>query len=91
MYIETKFYDNGKCYAKLHKGFGYPQLEDDKRCDRYIESIGKHNVQTDYDNTCDYDSLESWIEDNLLIETDDIIDFVITLESGEWVEITNFC
>lgn len=81
MYIETRFYDNGKAEAKLHKGFGYPQIETSDSFDAYVDSIG--------DNSSDYESLQIWIEENLEIELDDIIQFVIDLDNGNWVDITD--
>ena len=78
MYIETRYYDNGKAEAKLHKGFSYSKLEmSDKR------------VQADFDNSSDYENLEAWIEE-LEIELDDIVQLVIDLDNGNWVDITNY-
>ena len=54
MYIETRYFDNGKAQAKLHKGFSYPNVE------------------------------------LLEIELDDIVQLVIDLDSGNWVDITNY-
>lgn len=91
MYIETRYYDNGKVQAKLHKAFSYPILEDANEFDRYVESIGNSDkrVQTDHDNSSDYESLEAWIEE-LEIELDDIVQLVLDLESGEWIDITRY-
>lgn len=89
MYIETRYYDNGKVMAILHKGFAYPQLEESDAFDRYVESIGNSKVQADHDNTSDYESLEDWIEE-LEIEIDDIAPLVVDLESGKEVDITNY-
>lgn len=91
MYIETRFYDNGKAEAKLHKGFSYPQLTLSENCDTYIESIGNSDkrVKTEHDNSSDYESLEAWIEE-LEIELDDVVPLVIDLESGKWVDITAY-
>lgn len=58
MYIETRYHNSGKVDAKLHKGFSYPHLEDVDTVDRYVESIGKSGVQTDHDNSSDYETLE---------------------------------
>lgn len=89
MYIETRYYDNGKVHAKLHKGFSYPKLEDSNKFDRYVESIGKSNVQADHDNGSDYETLEEWINE-LEIELDDIVSLVLALDSGELVDITEY-
>jgi hypothetical protein len=89
MYIETRFYDNGKAEARLHMGFGYPQLEEVESCDRYVESIGESKVQTDHDNSSDYESLEEWVGD-LKIELDDIAPLVLGLEAGKAVDISNY-
>lgn len=89
MYIETRFYDNGKAEAKLHKGFAYPQLDEVGNCDRYVESIGKSNVQADHDNSSDYESLEEWVKE-LEIELDDIVPLVLDLEAGKFVDISNY-
>lgn len=101
MYIETRFYDNGKAMAKLHKGFAYPKLDGDpSKCDFYLETINPHpghkvakskycnnsQVEDDYD----FESLEEWIEE-MMIELDDIVPLVIALESGDWVDITKYC
>jgi hypothetical protein len=75
MFIETKFYDNGKATAKLHNCEEEPALIESGSYDVYIEYI---------------EDLQEWIEDNLCIETDDIIDFVITLDSGAWTDMTNY-
>jgi hypothetical protein len=90
MYIETRYFDTGKVFAKLHKGFAYPHLEDVDCCDRYVESIGKSTVQTDFDDRCDYESLESWLEE-LEIELDDVVPLLLDLEQGLLVEITAYC
>ena len=92
MYIETRYYDDGVVKAKLHKAFGYPQIETSKDFDTYIESIGNSNkrVQADFDNSSDYISLEDWIE-QLEIETDDIIPLILDLECGSWVDISVYC
>lgn len=91
MYIETRYYDNGKVEAKLHKGFAYPELEESQgKFDRYVESIGKSKVQTEFDNTSDYESLEEWMKE-LEIELDDIVPLVLNLESGDWVDISAYC
>jgi len=91
MYIETRFYDNGKAEAKLHKGFSYPKLEMSDAYDTYVESIGNSDkrVQADFDNSSDYENLEAWIEE-LEIELDDIVQIVLDLDSGNWVDITNY-
>jgi hypothetical protein len=82
MYIETRFYDNGKAEAKQHKGFRYPKLEMSDAYDTYVDSIG--------DNSSDYENLEAWIEENLEIELDDIVQFVLDLDNGNWVDITDY-
>lgn len=101
MYIETRFYDDGKAMAKLHKGFGYPKLEGDPtKCNFYLESINPHPgmkvaksqyLQDDSgDNEYDYESLEEWIEE-MFIELDDVVPVLLALDSGEWVDITKYC
>lgn len=90
MYIETRFYDNGKAYAKLHKGFSYPALEEDDCCDRYVESVGNSKVLVEYDNGCDYESLDHWIEE-MGIELDDVVGMILSLENGELVDISAYC
>lgn len=91
MYIETRYFDNGKAQAKLHKGFSYPNVELSDAYDSYVESIGDSNkrVQADFDNSSDYENIEAWI-DELEIELDDIVQLVIDLDSGNWVDITNY-
>jgi hypothetical protein len=91
MYIETRYFDNGKAQAKLHKGFSYPNVELSDAYDSYVESIGDSNkrVQVDFDNSSDYENLDAWIVE-LEIELDDIVQLVIDLDSGNWVDITNY-
>ena len=91
MYIETRYFDNGKAQAKLHKGFSYPNVELSDAYNSYVESIGDSNkrVQADFDNSSDYENIEAWI-DELEIELDDIVQLVIDLDSGNWVDITNY-
>lgn len=89
MYIETRYYDNGKVQAKLHKSFDYPKIEEANGFDRYVESIGKSNVQADHDNSSDYETLEEWIGE-LEIELDDIVPLVLDLDLGKWVDITDY-
>lgn len=92
MYIETRYYDDGKAEARLHKRFGYPiDLEYSNSYDTYIESIGDSDkrIQVDFDNSSDYESLEAWIEE-LEIELDDIVQLVLDLDSGNWVDITDY-
>lgn len=91
MYIETRYFDNGKAQAKLHKGFSYPNVELSDAYDSYVESIGDSNkrVQADFDNSSDYENLDAWIVE-LEIELDDIVQLVIDLDSGNWVDITNY-
>ena len=91
MYIETRYYDNGKVHAKLHKGFSYPELEDSDGFDRYVESIGNSDkrIQADFDNSSDYETLEGWINE-LEIELDDIVPLVLELDTGNWVDITSY-
>jgi len=91
MYIETRYYDNGKAEAKLHKGFSYPQIDLSNGYDTYVESIGNSNkrVKAEHDNSSDYETLEDWIED-LEIELDDIVPLVVNLESGKWVNIAAY-
>jgi len=76
-YLETRYYDNGKVFAKLTDEEP-PKEYDSGKYDRYIETIG---------NDGDYESLGDWIEE-LLIETDDIIPMVIDLESGKTINIS---
>ncbi len=91
MYIETRYFDNGKAEVKLHRGFGYPNVELSDAYDSYVESIGDSNkrVQADFDNSSDYENLDAWIVE-LEIELDDIVQLVIDLDSGNWVDITNY-
>lgn len=89
MYIETRYYDNGKVQAKLHKGFSYPKLEDANGFDRYVESVRESNVQADHDNSSDYETLEEWIG-ALEIELDDIVPLVLALDAGNWIDISNY-
>lgn len=101
MYIETRFFDNGKAMAKLHKGFAYPKLDaDPDKCDFYLETINPHpgekvqpseycqDSQTDEDY--DFESLEEWIEE-MCIELDDVVPLLFALNTGEWVDITRYC
>jgi hypothetical protein len=76
MFIETRFFDSGKATARLHKCKAEPKIEASPKCDIHVEEVA---------------DLQEWIEDNLCIETDDIIDFVIGLGSGKWVDMTDFC
>lgn len=76
MFIETRYFDSGKTMARLYKFKSEPKIETSEGYDSYVDEVG---------------DLQEWIEDNLCIETDDIIDFVIGLESGKWVDMTDFC
>lgn len=83
MYIETRYYDNGFVEARLtnHR----PVIDPDDntgKYDYYIEEIGEE--------AADYESLQDWI-DELEIELDDIVQLVLDLEDGEWVDISNYC
>ena len=102
MYIETRFFDDGKAQAKLHKGFAYPKLDADREtCDFYLDTINPHlgekvqtprciNGETANDsNNYDFDSIEEWIEE-MCVEIDDIVPLLIALDSGEWVDITPY-
>ena len=97
MCIETRYYDDEKVVAKLHKGFAYPHLDGDlSKCNIYIESINSHpemkvRPTAESPQEYDYESLEEWFEENFIeIEIDDVAPLVLTLESGEWVDITKF-
>lgn len=81
MKLETRYYDNGKVYARLFKEVTElsEQFDSDKY-DRYVETIGEN---------CDYESLEEWIE-QLEIELDDIIPLVLDLDMGKCVDISDF-
>jgi predicted alpha-1,6-mannanase (GH76 family) len=72
MYIETKYYENGRVEAKLHKT--RPATEPD-------------NLTTYLDEV---DDLQEWIRDNLIIDLDDIVSFVINLEMKQLVDITQY-
>ena len=50
-------------------------VDENESCDHYVDES---------------DDLQEWIEDNLEIELDDIIPFVLELEVGKWVEITAY-
>jgi hypothetical protein len=81
MILETRYYDSGKAYAKLHKDGSKVQGDfNPNKCDRYAEEIGEGG---------DYENLEEWIE-QLLIELDDIVPLVLDLEAGKCVEITPY-
>ena len=75
MFIETRFFDSGKAVARLHKCESEPEIETSTKYDSYVEKI---------------DSLEDWVEDELCIETDDIIDVVCTLCDGGWADISQY-
>lgn len=76
MYIETRFFDNGRAVAKLCSN--RPEQVTTDKYDSYVESIGENQ---------DYRSIEKWLE-NMLIEPEEIID---DLKSGNWVDITAYC
>jgi len=76
MFIETRFYDSGKSVARLHKCENEPEIKVSNDYDGYVDEI---------------ESLEDWIEENLSIETDDIIGVVLTLDRGKWADITDMC
>jgi len=78
-YLETRYYDNGKAFARLTDEEP-PEEYDSDKYDRYIEIIGSDG---------DYESLGDWFEENC-IETDDIIPMVIALESGKAVNISQY-
>jgi hypothetical protein len=77
MFIETRFYDNGSAEARLTKH--RPQLPTADHSDKYDYYVDE------------IDDLQGWIDDNLLIETDDIINVVIALNGGKlWVDVTPY-
>lgn len=100
MYIETRFFDNGKAMAKLHKGFAYPKLDaNPDKCDFYLESINPHpnmkvakskHLQDGSTSSYDFESLQEWIEE-MCVELDDITPIVLALDSGGWVDISKYC
>lgn len=77
MYIETRFYDNGYAEARMTK---------DQMLQGPNDNTGKYDYYVD-----EVDGLQEWIEDNLSIETNDIVELVINLKNGEWVDITHLC
>jgi len=81
MYIETRFFDNGKVKAKLYKDGAPPDIETETTYNRYFDIIG---------NDGDYASIEEWIEE-MMIDLDDIIPFLYALSDGKWVDISAYC
>ncbi len=78
-YLETRYYDDGKVYAKLHDDEPDGQYDSNKY-DRYIETIGEGGC---------YDSIAAYIDDILLIDLDDIMPMIIEFEAGECIDITD--
>ena len=76
MYIETQFYDSGRAYARLHKLSSRPETEESEHCDCYMEEVS---------------DIAAWPEDNLTIETGDVVALILDLNSGGWVDITDYC
>ena len=77
MYIETRFYDDGYAEARLTNSRPATDVDDNTDLyDYYIDEV---------------DDLVEWIEDNLEIELDDILGFVLDLDYGKWVDISNYC
>jgi hypothetical protein len=72
MYIETRYYDNGRAEAKLH--YSRPEKEPDDLT-TYVDEV---------------DDLQEWIEDNLEINLDDVVQLVLDLDAGNWVDITQY-
>ncbi len=76
MFIETRFFDDGRAEARLcmtrpstdtgtdHDGYDY-----------YVDEA---------------DDLREWISESLYIEPDDIVPLVIALEAGDWTSITDY-
>jgi hypothetical protein len=75
-FIETRFFDNGKAKARLHKCENEPDIEASGSYDIYIDEIA---------------GLQEWIDGNLSIETDDVIDLFVDLADCNWIDITNYC
>jgi hypothetical protein len=76
MYIETKFYDNGKTCARIRNNINTGDTAETNCCDYYADEIS---------------NLRKWAEDNLSIKVSDIVQLVIDLKEGKWVNITNYC
>jgi len=92
MYIETRFYDDGKAMARLHKSFSYPVLDISDDYDSYVDSIGNSDtkVQSEFDRGSDYATLEDWV--NQLVPSKKRNDsLLIDLETEEWIDITSYC
>lgn len=80
-YLETRFYDSGKAYARLFNVESEVTRElDSDKYDKYVDSVGSGG---------DYESLEEWIEE-LEIELDDIIPLVLDLDMGKCVDISDY-
>lgn len=65
MFIETRFYDSGTAEAKL--SFGRPVTDSEDytgKYDFYVDDIG------------DLENLKSWIEENMVVESGDIMPLV---------------
>lgn len=77
MFIETRFFDSGKAQARLSKT--RPEPPQDAVQDRY------DYYADEVDGT-----LQDWLIDNLEIETEDTFDIITSLDTGGWVDITNY-
>jgi hypothetical protein len=76
MFIETRFYDNGRTDAGISKQNPVgKRFEHPSSCDYYLDEVG---------------DLQEWIENSLEIELDDVVPFVLALDAGDWVDISAY-
>lgn len=76
MYIETRYYDNGKVEAYLRKARNVNYTDDKNGMyDFYFDKI---------------DNVKEWVE-GLEIEYENISKLVYALENGKAVDITEYC
>jgi len=81
-YLETRHYSDGSVEARLINHNPATDPDDDPGSYLYyVDEIGEGG---------DHESLEEWIE-QLCIELDDIVPLVLDLDTGKWVDITEYC
>ena len=80
MYIETRYYDNGKVTAQLHEGYHEAEFKQLADYDIYLESI-----RDETNRPYEWESLEEWAEE-LGLDLEDLE----TLLLGSALDITNY-
>jgi hypothetical protein len=77
MFLETRYFDDGRAEARLNDNYIEPPAGADCEYEYYAGEV------TDRD-------LQEWIEDEFAIDSDDLVPFLLDLFDGGWVDISEY-